>query len=423
MPKINKIKIDKYLTKSTHDTILGLNNSDVQIEDLEYLNNNILPNTVLTVLSLQNNRLDDAAADIIIKLLVKCTSITKILLNGNAISGDKLAHITQLIDGHLYRQLHRYHTELSPGAITTSSSTITFQNSLPDIQHVLSLSPPSSSPTMPLRHRAFSDMTPSIQSEYTDDAERTSPLYSRSLPELQGLFVSRLSDGLKNPLAIINTNAQLLEKNLMTDQKIVTPQQLQVALEQTRDIQQACQQANTVLTANLKKDDVEKKKEGKKKKTKRNKLGSPEFFSLGSNIFTDIIILVTDDNELIRRSLKAILERLGVKAQNINFASNGKAAIQRVKEKRFDVIFMDVNMPDIDGFVTSMRIRAWQQEQKQNKTPIIIHSAELDLEEKISHQQLEGYLKKPYTLQNLENEMKKVLSLDNTTKKEPQPVW
>ncbi len=58
------------------------------------------------------------------------------------------------------------------------------------------------------------------------------------------------------------------------------------------------------------------------------------------------LILIVDDRFADRETLKAILEERGY---SVVTASSGAEALARVKEKRFDIIFLDVRLPDIDG--------------------------------------------------------------------------
>ena len=57
-------------------------------------------------------------------------------------------------------------------------------------------------------------------------------------------------------------------------------------------------------------------------------------------------ILVVDDERNIRNNLRMLLESEGYK---VDAASNGEDAILRVKEGRYDIVFVDIQMPKMDG--------------------------------------------------------------------------
>jgi two-component system response regulator HydG len=58
------------------------------------------------------------------------------------------------------------------------------------------------------------------------------------------------------------------------------------------------------------------------------------------------LILIVDSSFTDRETLKAILEDKGY---SVAAASTGSEALAKVREKRFDIIFLDVKLPDIDG--------------------------------------------------------------------------
>ena len=69
---------------------------------------------------------------------------------------------------------------------------------------------------------------------------------------------------------------------------------------------------------------------------------------------TKVTILVVDDEFSIRDTLQRVLEEWGYKA---NVAEDGLTAIQMAKKTHFDIVFIDVMLPGIDGFQTLEEIK------------------------------------------------------------------
>lgn len=69
---------------------------------------------------------------------------------------------------------------------------------------------------------------------------------------------------------------------------------------------------------------------------------------------TQPVILVVDDEASTRETIKGILEDKGY---GVAVAENGRTAIEMAKQKHYDIMFLDVVMPEIDGFKTFEEIR------------------------------------------------------------------
>ena len=111
-------------------------------------------------------------------------------------------------------------------------------------------------------------------------------------------------------------------------------------------------------------------------------------------------ILVAEDNPVNRRLASAMLERMG---HRVTVAVNGTDAIVKWREGDFDLIFMDVQMPELDGLEATRRIRA-EEGAQQDHIPIVAMTADAMIgdREKCLAAGMDDYVSKPISRRAIE---------------------
>ena len=105
-------------------------------------------------------------------------------------------------------------------------------------------------------------------------------------------------------------------------------------------------------------------------------------------------ILVVDDEENIRKLIRKYAEFEG---HDVSEAKNGMQAVQLCRTTRYDIIIMDVMMPELDGFSASREIR------RHSDTPILMLSARGEEYDRISGFEIgaDDYVVKPFSPKEL----------------------
>ena len=107
---------------------------------------------------------------------------------------------------------------------------------------------------------------------------------------------------------------------------------------------------------------------------------------------------MAEDNAVNQKVAVRILEKLGIRA---DVAANGHEAVEMFRTMPFDIVFMDCQMPEMNGYQASRRIR--QLEPLGYRVPIVALTAEAiqDCRDKCFLAGMDDFLPKPVKLEDL----------------------
>ena len=112
-------------------------------------------------------------------------------------------------------------------------------------------------------------------------------------------------------------------------------------------------------------------------------------------------VLVAEDNAVNQQVARRFLERQG---HAVTLAANGLEAVSALEEREFDLVLMDVQMPEMDGFEATARIRAKEVQAGKHQTIVAMtaHAMKGD-RERCLNAGMDGYISKPLNSAELIN--------------------
>ena len=119
--------------------------------------------------------------------------------------------------------------------------------------------------------------------------------------------------------------------------------------------------------------------------------------------------LVVEDNLINQRLIQILLQEYNIVVET---ASNGVEAVNKAKKNKYDIVFMDIDMPEKNGIVATKEIKEAMHPNAQ--TPIVALTA-MAMEgdrEMLLEAGLDGYISKPLTREKLENVLNKYLKVN-----------
>ena len=125
--------------------------------------------------------------------------------------------------------------------------------------------------------------------------------------------------------------------------------------------------------------------------------------------YPDRKVLAVEDMKMNMILIKKVLSKFGVQLET---AVNGREAYEKCQKEDFDIIFMDCQMPEMDGFEATAKIREFETEHKKANVPIIALTADAMIgdREKCLCSGMDDYINKPFKEIEIASALEKWLS-------------
>ncbi|SDF93969.1 response regulator receiver protein [Limimonas halophila] len=125
-----------------------------------------------------------------------------------------------------------------------------------------------------------------------------------------------------------------------------------------------------------------------------------------SQVDFNMSILVVDDYKTMLRIIRNLLKQLGF--NNIDEASDGSVALQKLRDKKYGLVISDWNMEPMSGLQLLKEVRA---DSKLSDIPFIMVTAESKSENVLAAKEagVTNYITKPFNAQTLKNKLTTVI--------------
>ena len=122
-----------------------------------------------------------------------------------------------------------------------------------------------------------------------------------------------------------------------------------------------------------------------------------------------IKVLIVEDNLINQRLIQILLQQYDI---SVSISSNGLEAVEMATKNKYDLIFMDIDMPQMNGIVATKKIK--ERLMNQQDMPVIVALTAMAMEgdrEMLLKEGLDDYLSKPFTKDKLEYILNKYLKV------------
>lgn len=141
-------------------------------------------------------------------------------------------------------------------------------------------------------------------------------------------------------------------------------------------------------------------------------------FQQRKDVFADKKVLLVEDNTANQAVALGVLSNLGI---NVSIANNGLEAVAEYSTNNYDLILMDCQMPQMDGFAATRKIRLQEHE---HHVPIVALTANAmeDDKQRCYDAGMDDYLRKPFDIDELINILNTWINGENNVNDPTQPA-
>ena len=113
-------------------------------------------------------------------------------------------------------------------------------------------------------------------------------------------------------------------------------------------------------------------------------------------------ILIAEDNAINQKVAILLLQKYN---QTIHIADNGRIAVEKFLDQEYDLVLMDLHMPELDGFEATLKIREIEETENRKKVKIFAMTASSVSDESARCYAvgMDGYISKPFKAEEVIN--------------------
>ena len=119
-------------------------------------------------------------------------------------------------------------------------------------------------------------------------------------------------------------------------------------------------------------------------------------------------VLIVDDSMFIRKMVAKTLSISDLDIAECYYAENGRQALEQLRDNWIDIVFADINMPEMNGVEL---VAEMQKQDMLSSTPVVIISTERSREriEALKNMGVQAYLQKPFIPEEFTRVVKELL--------------